>query len=52
VGGSRLSSGQFMGVKMMGVGAPPRLVVSRVVRFPSLLSSSLEVDESLKGDVF
>jgi hypothetical protein len=38
-----------VGVKMLGVGASLRLVVSPVVGYPFLLSSSLEVGESLRG---
>jgi hypothetical protein len=52
VGGSPLSSAQFVGVKMLGVGAPPRLVVSPVVGCPPLLSSSLEVSKSSRRDIF
>jgi hypothetical protein len=52
VGGSPPSSAQFVGVKMMAVGAPPRLVVSPMVGCPPLLSSSLEVGESSREDVF
>lgn len=46
VGGSPLSSAQFVDVKMRGVGAPPRL------GGPPPLSSSLEVGVSSRGDVF
>jgi hypothetical protein len=46
VGGSPLSSAKSMGVKMRGVGAPPRLGGS------SLLSSFLEMGESSREDVF
>jgi hypothetical protein len=46
VAGSPLSSTQSVGVKMRGVGAPLRL------GGPPLLSFSLEVGESSRGDVF
>jgi hypothetical protein len=36
----------------LGVGSPPRLVVSPMVRCPPLLSSSLEVCESSRGGDF
>jgi hypothetical protein len=49
VGGSPLSSAQSMGVKMMGVGALPRPVVSPMVGWPPSLSSSLKVGESSRG---
>jgi hypothetical protein len=46
VGGSPLSSAHSVGVKMRGVGAPPRF------GRPHLLASSFEMGESSRGDVF
>jgi hypothetical protein len=43
VGGSSLPSPKSVGEKMLGVGAPSRLVVSLVFGCPPLLSSSSEV---------
>jgi hypothetical protein len=46
VGGSSLPSSRSMGEKMLGVGAPSRVVVSPVFGCPPMLSSSSEVGES------
>jgi hypothetical protein len=52
VGGSSLQSSQSVGEKMLGVGAPSRLVVSPLFGCPPLLSSSLEVGASSRGGDF
>jgi hypothetical protein len=52
VGGFSLPLPQFVGEKMLGVGAPSRLVVSPVFGCPPLLSSSSEVGEPSKGGDF
>jgi hypothetical protein len=49
VGGSSLPSSQSVGEKMLGVGAPSRLVVSSMFGCSLLLSSSSEVGESSRG---
>jgi hypothetical protein len=49
---SSLPSSQFVGEKMLGVGAPSRLMVSLVFGCPPLLSCSSEVGEFSRGGDF